>query len=331
MGAVSTAAGTVSTAAGAMSTAAAGARPIVVLGDVGMDVVAVPSGPIRYGTDTPAQVTMRRAGAGANTAAALASAGVDVTLVARVGDDPAGRTARAELEGAGVRCVWAVDRDLPTGLVVVLVDASGERTMLPSRGANAALRASDVTGAIDVLAAFPGGMPHLHVSGYVLLDPGSRPAGLAALAQARRRGWTTSVDPQAAALVTEVGATTFLEWVGGVDLLLPNAVEAQALGGAAAMLTSVRAVAVTDGASGARWIDADGAQWHVAAKPVAALDTTGAGDAFNAGLLAAWVAGADPGAALAAGVAAGTAVITGRTDSRPGAAPSIGTEDAPAS
>jgi hypothetical protein len=115
---------------GVVSTAA-GARPIVVIGDVGMDVVAVPSGPIRYGTDTPAQVSMRRAGAGANTAAWLGTAGADVTLVARVGDDSAGRTARAELERAGVRCVWAVDRDLPTGLVVVLVDASGERTMLP--------------------------------------------------------------------------------------------------------------------------------------------------------------------------------------------------------
>ena len=100
---------------------------------------------------------MRRAGAGANTAAALASAGVDVTLIARVGDDSAGRTARAELEHAGVRCVWAVDRDLPTGLVVVLVDATGERTMLPSRGANAGLRVGDVVGALDVLAAFPGG------------------------------------------------------------------------------------------------------------------------------------------------------------------------------
>ena len=45
---------------------------------------------------------------------------------------------------------------------------------------------------------------------------------------------------------------------------------------------------------------------------MAAPDATGAGDAFDAGLLAAWVAGADPAAALAAGVCAGTAVITGR-------------------
>lgn len=315
---------------GAVSTAA-GARPIVVVGDVGLDVVAVPSGPIRYGTDTPARVSMRRAGAGANTASRLGAAGVDVTLVARVGDDSAGRTARAELERAGVRCAWAVDRDLPTGLVIVLVDETGERTMLPSRGANAALQITDVTGVLDVLAALPGGMPHLHLSGYVLLDPGSRPAGLAALTEARRRGWTTSVDPQAAALVSDVGASVFLAWVRGVDLLLPNAAEAQALGGVSAILSRVRAVAVTDGASGARWVGADGEAWQVVAEPVTAPDTTGAGDAFNAGLLAAWVAGADPEAALAAGVAAGTAAIAGRTISGPVTAPSVVSDDAPAS
>ena len=255
---------------------------------------------------------MRRAGAGANTAAALASAGVDVTLIARVGDDSAGRTARAELEHAGVRCVWAVDRDVPTGLVVVLVDATGERTMLPSRGANAGLRVGDVVGALDVLAAFPGGMPHLHLSGYVLLDEGSRAAGLAALSEARRRGWTSSVDPQAAALVAQVGAGVFLEWVRGVDLLLPNAVEVEALGGVAAILSAVGAVALTEGAAGARWVGRDGTDEWAGAQTVPARDTTGAGDAFNAGLLAAWVGGARPGEALAAGVAAGTAVIAGR-------------------
>lgn len=297
---------------GGVSTAAGAARPIVVVGDVGMDVVATPNSPIRYGTDTPAEVTLRHAGAGANTAAALAAAGIDVTLVARVGDDSAGRTARAELERAGVRCVWAVDRELPTGLVVVLVDASGERTMLPSRGANAGLRVGDVVGALDVLAAFPLGMPHLHLSGYVLLDEGSRAAGLAALRDARRRGWTTSVDPQAAALVAEVGAGVFLDWVRGVDLLLPNAVEVQALGGVAAILSVAVAVAVTEGAAGARWVGRNGTDERASAQPVRARDTTGAGDAFNAGLLAAWVSGAEPRDALAAGVAAGTAVIVSR-------------------
>ena len=56
----------------------------------------------------------------------------------------------------------------------------------------------------------------------MLLDPRSRPAGVAALASARSLGWTTSVDPQAANHVDRVGAAAFLGWVEGVDLLLPN-------------------------------------------------------------------------------------------------------------
>lgn len=287
-------------------------RPVVVVGDVGMDVVARPGGPITHGSDTPAQVTMRPAGAGANTAAALAAYGLEVTLLARVGDDLAARECRARLEDAGVRCVWSTDRELPTGMVVVLVDPTGERTMLPGRGANGALRADDVRGAIEVLDAFGAGMPHLHLSGYVLLDPGSRPAGLEALAQARARGWSTSVDPQAAALIGAVGAEVFLDWVHGVDLLLPNADEARALGGRAAMLAAVApggGVAVTDGVRGAHWWGPDGADVVVPAEQVDATDTTGAGDAFDAGFLAAWLRGAGAAEALAAGVVAGSAAV----------------------
>jgi len=290
---------------------------VVVVGDVAMDVVALPHGPIAYGTDTPAEVATRPAGAGANVAVALAAAGVEVVSIARVGDDAPGRALRAHVEAAGVRCVWAVDRDRPTGMVVVLVDEDGERTMLPGRGANAALRADDVVAALDVLGAW-GGSWHVHLSGYVLLDAGSRPAGLAALAAAHRRGWTTSVDPQAAALVAREGAPAFLDWVRGADLLLPNAGEFTALGGEEAILGAVAAVAVTDGPRGARWVTRDGIhpiRYAVPAEPLEATgttgttDTTGAGDAFDAGLLAAWLAGADPATALADGVAAATRQI----------------------
>lgn len=294
---------------------AAPAGPVVVVGDVGLDIVVEPDGPVRYGTDTPARVRQRPAGAGVNTAIALAAAGVEVTLVARVGADPGGQAVRARLSGAGVRCDWVVDSGRHTGAVVVLIDASGERTMLPDRGANSALAADDVRAAIARVAAATTGAAHLHLSGYVLLDPASRAAGVTALAEAGRRGWSTSVDPQASALVERVGVEHFLDWVRGVDLLLPNAAEAAALGGVERLLAErvVRvAVVVTTGAAGALWHGVDGQTYAAAAPAVPASDTTGAGDAFDAGLLAAWTRGADPAEALAAGVAAGSRAVRAR-------------------
>jgi len=279
-------------------------RPVVVVGDVGLDVLVRPGGPVVHGSDTPSDVALYPGGAGGNTAAWLAAYQVPVALLARTGDDPAGTAASAQLEASGVRCVLAVDEALPTGMVVVIVDASGERTMLPDRGANAALRVDDVDLDRAASAALGVGMPHLHVSGYVLFDEGSRAAGLAALAGAARRGWTTSVDPQAASLIKAVGAQTFLGWVRGVDLLLPNESEADALGGPDVLLGLVPHVAVTYGVGGARWFTVDG-HHHAPAAAVEAVDPTGAGDAFDAGLLASWVTDDDPVRALRSGVVAG--------------------------
>ena len=106
-------------------------------------------------------------------------------LYARVGDDPAGRGALAALAAEGVELRVSVDAERPTGTCVVLVDRDGERSMLPDRGANAALAP----------APLPEDAAHVHVAGYVLLDPGARPAALHALAEARRLGCPVSVDP----------------------------------------------------------------------------------------------------------------------------------------
>ncbi|HET9142392.1 carbohydrate kinase family protein, partial [Actinophytocola sp.] len=213
----------------------------VVVGDAALDVVARHTGPIVHGDDARAQIRFTPGGAAANTAAWLAHHGVDTTLVSRIGDDPGGAHVRAALTAAGVRCVFAVDPDATTGCVVVLVDGDGQRSMLPDRGANARLRPTDLDPALLAGAA------HLHLSGYVLLDASSIPAGVAALAAARRAGLTTSVDPQAAHLIADPAG--FLDLVRGVDLLLPNTTELARLTGSAdpasatALLDAVGAVA----------------------------------------------------------------------------------------
>jgi sugar/nucleoside kinase (ribokinase family) len=278
---------------------------IVVVGDAGLDVTATAAALPVPGGDARAAIGIRPGGAGANTAAWLAALGAHPVLLSRVGTDRAAAQIRDALAAAGVDAVLAADPDASTCTVVVLVDGTGQRTMLADRGAAGRLGPAD----IDPVAL--AGARHLHVSGYVLLDDSSRPGGLAALAAARAAGLTTSVDPQAAELL-EPG---FLDLVRGVDLLLPSAGELAALGGAEAVLGAVRAVAVTAGAGGATWLDRTGL-WNVPAEPVRPVDTTGAGDAFDAGLLAAWAGGATPLAALRAGVAAGTRAVT-----RPGAWP----------
>ncbi|KID31242.1 carbohydrate kinase family protein [Prauserella rugosa] len=289
---------------------------IVVVGDAGLDVVARHDGPLVHGGDTRARVGLTGGGAGANTALWLRAAGAEAVLMARVGDDPGGRLLRAELETAGVHCAFAVDAEATTCCVVVLVDADGQRTMLPDRGANKRFSPSDVERVAPTAFA---GAEHLHLSGYVLLDPSSRPAGLAALEAARAAGLTTSVDPQAAALITDPDA--FLADVRGVDLLLPNAAELAALTGdgspesASTLLTHVGAVAVTTGLDGASWVDGDGIQ-AVPAQPVDCVDSTGAGDAFNAGLLTAWLRGEPVHRRLEAGVRMGAAVV-GRVGAQP--------------
>ena len=197
--------------------------PIVVVGDVMVDVVAAAAGPLAHASDTDARVRWTGGGAAANVAAWLASEGVAVALVARAGADVAGRGAVAELRDAGVVVHVALDGERATGTCVVVIGADGERTMLPDRGANLALAPEDVPAELFVA----GG--HLHLSGYVLLHDGPRAAGLAALDHAREAGMTISVDPASAAPLAACGVERVLEWIGGVDLLLPNLDEARVL------------------------------------------------------------------------------------------------------
>jgi sugar/nucleoside kinase (ribokinase family) len=249
---------------------------VVVVGDLAVDVLVTPSVPPVVGGDVPARIATSGGGAGANTAAWLADRGVDVTLVARVGDDVPGRAGVAELAEAGVRTAVTVDAGAPTATVVVLLGRRDERTMLSDRGAAARL----VPGDLPPLH----GVDHLHVSGHVLRDAGSRAAGLAALAEAQEAGASTSVDPQATGTLTPA----LLRDLGRIDLLLPSAPELATLtgsanlGSAAALLERCGAVVVTDGAAGASWVGPEGVH-TVRAPAVDVVDPTGAGDAFDAG------------------------------------------------
>ena len=273
---------------------------IVCLGDLMVDVLTCLTEPLHVGSDTPAQVQWTGGGSAANTAAWLADLGAPAVFVGRAGADVPGQASIDALRGCGVDVRVVQDAELPTGTCVVLVDTSGERTMVPSPGANGSLEPADVD-AVELTAA-----DHLHVSGYALFG-GARAATLHALDVARQRGATVSVGAASCAPLTAVGATTFLGWAGGATVFA-NAEEAAVLVGDGDAAVAARAIAaavggqavVTDGARGAHWSDGD-TVIGAAAQAVRVLDSTGAGDAFAAGFLAARLVGAAPGPALEQG------------------------------
>jgi sugar/nucleoside kinase (ribokinase family) len=294
-------------------------RCVVVLGDVMTDIVARVHAPIAVGSDTPAAISLHGGGSGANQAAWLAAtdSSLEVHFVGCVGDDALGAAQRATLTALGLRTHLTVDPARPTGSVVALVDAAGERSMLTDRGANAGLSADHLPTELFREDAW------LHVSGYMLLAEETRDAALAALRLAREARMGISVDPVSTALLVGAGPRRFLEWTRGADLCFPNLEEALLLAEADAPETAARAlgsvyggVALKLGAEGALWARAGEPPVRVPCLPAAMVDSTGAGDAFCAGFLAAWLRGSSPLAALAAAVACGASAVA-----QPGARP----------
>jgi sugar/nucleoside kinase (ribokinase family) len=277
---------------------------IVVIGDLMTDTVAHAALPLARGSDTPATVTMHGGGAGANIAAWLAVDGAEVAFVGRRGSDIAGRNRDMELMGYGVDARLVMDPERPTGTCVVMVTHKGDGTMMSDPGANAALSPDDLPK--DLFT--PGS--HLHVSGYTLINSGSRPAALAACQLASRAGMTVSVDAASAAPVERVGAEPFLQMSNGASLLLVNEAEATMLTGrddpdqAARVLTAwYPQIVMKIGADGALFY-ANGRMEpvHAPALPVERIvDRTGAGDAFCAGFLPPWLNKKPPHEALASG------------------------------
>jgi sugar/nucleoside kinase (ribokinase family) len=277
---------------------------IVVIGDLMTDTVAHAALPLARGSDTPATVTMHGGGSGANIAAWLAVDGAEVAFVGRRGSDIAGRNRDMELMGYGVDARLVMDPERPTGTCVVMVTHKGEHTMLSDPGANAALSPDDLPQ--DLFT--PGS--HLHMSGYTLLNPGSRPAALAACQFASRARMTVSVDAASAAPLERVGAEPYLQMTNGAALLLVNEAQATVLTGredpeqAARVLNAwYPHVVLKMGADGALFYSGGRPEpVRAPAVPVERpVDGTGAGDAFCAGFLPPWLNKKPPGEALSSG------------------------------
>jgi len=292
-----------------------GAGRIFCEGDAMVDVVAMLPGPLAVGSDTPAAVSFSHGGSAANTAAWLAELGAPACFVARVGEDAFGHDLVGRLAAAGVLTRVRHDPNAATGTCLVLVAPDGQRTMIPSAGANALLCVADLPD--DLTRA-----DRVHLSAYPLLRESSRDAVRTLLEAARVAGVPVSVDAASADPIRAVGPQEFLAWLPAAITLLANADEAEVLTGsadpteAAATLSRRFVAAVVKCAASGAVAAQCGRAVLVPAVPTAMVDSTGAGDAFAAGWLAARHGGADLIAATAAGNLVGARAVT-----QPGARP----------
>ncbi|MEU6696919.1 PfkB family carbohydrate kinase [Pseudonocardia sp. NPDC046786] len=278
------------------------AGTLAVLGDLVEDVVVWASGPLDPGTDTPARIFRRRGGSAANVAAGAALLGAPVRFLGRVGADRVGEALVADLAGGGVDV--RVQRHGTTGCVVVLVDADGERTMLPDRGAAAGYTLPDPS-VVD-------GVTLLHLPAYGLLADPCATAARGLAARVRDAGGAVSVDVSSTGVLRAYGPGRFLDDLAALAPahLLANRDEADLLGlpGTAPPRT---VVVIKDGGAPAR-VWTSGPPTRVPAERVDTVrDTTGAGDAFAAGYLTAVLAGARPVPATAAGHRSAARVLAG--------------------
>ena len=274
---------------------------LLVVGDVVDDVLVRQLAETSVASDTKAEIDQQPGGSAANVAAWLGRAGAGVTFVGRAGHQGVDRHVAA-LEAHGVDARISGDASRPTAAVVLLVDPAGERTMYVDRGANSCLTPADVP--VDAWH----GAGWLHLTGYTFFDPEVRGVAIALVRQAAAAGVGVSVDPSSSAFLRAAGPDAFLAWTSGTSLVTPNVDEATVLTGETDPVRAGRAlvahypeVVVTCGRDGA--VHCTGGADPLWSKAMATdvIDSTGAGDAFCAGLLAARSAGADLPDQLAAG------------------------------
>jgi len=276
-------------------------KKILCIGDLALDVISQLKEPINYGNDTASRISSHPGGQAANVATWITRTHSKAQLVARVGNDPVGFALISDLDKYGVEHMNLMHSGRPTGVVVILVDANGERTMFPDNGANADLEVSDLPPLDDV--------DGVYVSGYALLDFRSRDAVLSMITKIKAAGKPIYFDPTTTGAMKIVSRDEVLSWVKLMDGILLNSEEALYLGDAKDVETAEKnltaytpLVVIKLGSRGAMAVYKDTIA-KVSAVTTNVVDTTGAGDSFAAGFIPKWLETNDLQAALSAGTA----------------------------
>ncbi|MCZ7496445.1 PfkB family carbohydrate kinase [Agrobacterium rhizogenes] len=242
------------------------------------------------------------AGGGAFIAAAhFAHIGRPVALLARLGTDTFSRNIGEKMQQSGVDLQF-LEHSADAGPQVTVATVVGHDRAFLTRRAGTALPST-----LEAAFAWEKAR-HLHIAEFATLH--EMPA---LISHAKDNGLSVSLDPSwDASLIYDKG---LLRACAGVDVFLPNLEEAEAITGHAdpeAALTALSGafpvVALKGGAQGA-WVSSPAGFHYAAAKKVPVVDTTGAGDAFNAGFIDAWLRREEEKLCLEAGVAAGSLAV----------------------
>ena len=268
----------------------------IVFGNITLDVICKTVNDVpRHDSLAFEEVAVMPGGCGSNVAVGLCALGVPAALVGCIGSDDAASLVRRfwkrfDLDQRYVQTV----KDRPTGISVGLVDEEMQPRFIHMPGANASLTVE----ALDVAGLVQQGARFLHIAGYFVL-PGILDSNFSeSLAKAQQYGLLTTLDVVRSKRMQEPGSL----WpcMPYLDIFLSNAYEARQLTGekevvlAASKLRGrgAKAVIVKLGMDGC-WVESAEFCGQVNAPHVKVVDTTGAGDAFAAGLIQGLSAGYD--------------------------------------
>ncbi len=278
---------------------------LVVVGDLVEDIVVWLAEPLRHATDSAVEIFRTRGGSAANVAA-FAGPIYPTRFVGCVGTDGTGRLLAAELTALGVDV--RVQYAGTTGAIVILVEPDGERTMLPQRGAARLLA--------DVPEEWLNGVSLLHVPAYGFDGGPLATTARDLVDRTRARGGLVSIDASSVGVIEGYGIASFVDLLADIapDLLFANEAEALALGltgGSPTMARLASTIVVVKHGSEPTVVYAPGSDHLVVAVPPVTdvRDLTGAGDAFAAGFLTAYLADPDVAEACARGHALAAAVL----------------------
>ncbi len=259
-------------------------RPMLAVGDLAWDVLTKPDQIILPGGDTTGRVQLAPGGSSANVAVWAARVGMPTGFLGKVGRDRFGEFAVQDLQAEGVESHIIWTDSSPTGVILVLIDSSGQRSMITSQGADFLLEPSELP--IEAIQS----SSHVHITAWSVFTDPPRQAALQAAKFATEAGASVSFDPGSYQMIREIGREEFRRTTRemSVDFLFPNLEEGRAMTGAKTPTEVLEALQdLYPQTMIVLKLDKNGAliaeghnSFQVAATNDTAIDATGAGDAF---------------------------------------------------